>query len=126
MVTQVIMLRRNRDGEIEGQPIIELQTEREVEDTHIAISGERFELRKKIEIPVMCKKCLQFNHPKILQQRRKILREMFKTIKRRGGGKQSHMQWRILLLLQQRTQNDRQKKCDEYRKEKEILNKMTE
>ena len=38
---------------------------KEVEDTHnIAIGGERFELHKKIERPVMCKKCLKFGHPK--------------------------------------------------------------
>ena len=57
------MPRRNREGKIEGQPIIELQTDREIKDIHIGIGGERFEIWKKTEKPMMCKKCLQFEHP---------------------------------------------------------------
>ena len=46
-VIQAIMARKDKKGKSLGKPIIKLPTEREVEDTHIAIGGERFEIRRK-------------------------------------------------------------------------------
>ena len=57
------MPNRNSKGKIRGQPIIELQTDKDVVDTHIAIRGEILEIRKKKKRPVLCKGCLQFGHP---------------------------------------------------------------
>ena len=63
-VSQAIMPRKDKEGKPQGQPIIELQTEREVEETHIAIGGERFKIRIKIERPLICRKCMKFGHEK--------------------------------------------------------------
>ena len=72
-VSQAIMPRKDKEGKPQGQPIIELQTEREVEDTHIAIGGGRFELRKNIKTSDVQKVPTIWPPKKILQQRREIL-----------------------------------------------------
>ena len=33
-------------------------------DTHIYLDNERFQIKRKKEIEVMCKRCSQFGHPK--------------------------------------------------------------
>ena len=42
-VTRVIMPNKDHEGKIRGLPIIELRTDKEVVDTHIAIGGERID-----------------------------------------------------------------------------------
>ena len=54
-VTQVIMPNKDHEGKIRGLPIIELRTDKEVVDAHLAIGGERIEIKKKKEKPVLCK-----------------------------------------------------------------------
>ena len=58
LVTQVVQRR------IIGQPIVEIEANKEIKDTHMYLDNERIQIRKKKERPVMCKKSLQFLNSK--------------------------------------------------------------
>ena len=63
-VMDICMPRRGDDNRLVGLPIIELQFEKDILDLHVIIGGENVQLRMKKERPNLCKKCLQFGHPK--------------------------------------------------------------
>ena len=126
-VLQVVMPRKTSEGKIEGQPIIEIQTDREIEDTHIGIGEERFEIRKKTEKPMMCKKCLQFGHPKKYCTRNESYCNICAVQIDEGEDEKSHTcRGDYCLYCEQGHRTGDKQKCDEYRKEATIKNKMTE
>ena len=126
-VLQVVMPRRNREGKIEGQPIIELQTDREIEDTHIGIGGERYEIRKKTEKPMMCKKCLQFGHPKKYCTRNESYCNLCAAPINEDEEENGHTcRGEYCLYCEQEHKTGDKQKCEEYRRESLIKNKMAE
>ena len=125
-VTQVIMPNKDHVGKIRGLPIIELRTDKEVVDTHIAIGGERIEIRKKKERPVLCKGCLQFGHPEKYCTRNEKYCEKCAEPKYEREGDNHECRGEYCFYCNKEYKTGDKQKCKEYEKEKEIPNKMAE
>ena len=69
----MVMLERNRIERIISQPIIEIETNKEIMNTYIYLENQRFQIRRKKERPVMCKRCINIQ--------RSIVRRKKSTVK---------------------------------------------
>ena len=64
MGNPVVMPESNRERRMIGQPIIEIEANKEIMDTHIYLDKEIFQIRRKEEKSIICMKCLQFRYLK--------------------------------------------------------------